>query len=222
MTLPLVKAYLLVDIYAMEHRTYTGKAAEILEIAERHMRAGGFDAASFRDIAAQAGIKSASVHYHFRQKADLGEAVVHRYTDRVLAGLGAPDDPNDTVSTRIERLADIYRSAMFDDGLICLCTVLGAGALDLPKPVAEAVGQFFTAIVDWTETALTTGQHGASSISLSAAQIVATLQGAMILALATGQPEHFTQTTARLLAQCRSRGSFASIPVSRSHGGREA
>ncbi|MHA1565082.1 MAG: TetR/AcrR family transcriptional regulator [Alphaproteobacteria bacterium] len=203
----------------MEHRTYTGKAAEILEIAERHMREGGFDAASFRDIAAQAGIKSASVHYHFPQKADLGVAVVHRYTDRVLAALAAPDDPKETVAARIERLAEVYRSAVLHDRLICLCAVLGAETLDLPKPVAEAVRQFFATILRWTETALATGQHGASPISLSAPQIVATLQGAMILALATKQPLLFTQTTDRMLAQCRSRGSFGSIPVPRGHGG---
>ena len=201
----------------MEHRTYTGKAAEILEIAERHMRSGGFDAASFRDIAAEVGIKSASVHYHFPQKADLGEAVVHRYMDRLLAGIGAPDDPAETVATRIERLAGAYRSAVLDDGLVCLCAVLGAETLDLPKPVADAVQQFFAAILRWTENALETGQHGATAGSLSAAQIVATLQGAMILALAAKQPELFTQTADRMLAQCRSRGSFGSIPMPRGH-----
>ena len=61
-----------------EQTAFTGKAEEILEVAERHMRAGGFDAVSFRDIAAEVGIKSASVHYHFPQKADLGAAVVQR------------------------------------------------------------------------------------------------------------------------------------------------
>lgn len=185
----------------MEHRIYTGKAAEILAAAEKHMRSGGFDAVSFRDLAAEVGIKSASVHYHFPQKTDLGEAVVHQYTDRLLAGLSAPDDPNETVSARIGRLIAIYRSAVFDDGLVCLCGVLGAETLDLPEPVAEAVRQFFARVLQWTEIALETGRPGPPESQLSAAQIVASLQGAMILALATGHPGMFTQTTDRILAQ---------------------
>jgi len=49
------------------------------------MRAGGFHACSFREIATDVGIKSASVHHHFPAKADLGAALVARYTARVLA-----------------------------------------------------------------------------------------------------------------------------------------
>lgn len=187
----------------MEQPTYSAKATEILDAAERHMRSGGFDAVSFRDLAGEVGIKSASVHYHFPQKADLGEAVVRRYTDRVMATLGSPDDPLETVRDRIERLCNVYRSAVLDDGLICLCCVLGAETLDLPRLVADAVSAYFASLLDWTSTALKTGTGHVASDNVSATQVIATLQGAMILALALQRPSLLTETADSLLAQLR-------------------
>lgn len=181
----------------METQIYTGKAAEILDAAERYMRAGGYDAVSFRDLAEEAGIKSSSVHYHFPQKADLGKAVVQRYTDNVLSALGAPDDVADSPFDRVRRLCEVYRTALSDDGLICLCCVLGAEARDLPAPVATAVNGFFERVLDWIKAALRDEQAPAPS----GPQILASLQGAMILAMATKQPTLFDETVTGILAQ---------------------
>jgi TetR/AcrR family transcriptional repressor of nem operon len=182
----------------------SGKAAEILDAAELRMRRGGYDAVSFRDLAADVGIKSASVHYHFPQKTDLGAAVVERYTERMLEALGRPDDPAETVDDRLTRLCDVYRHAAVDKGLICLCCVLGSQSLDLPPPVAGAVGRFFEGLLQWTETALGAPAAGSAPAGLDPADldpadIVGSLQGAMVLAIATGRPELFETTRRRLL-----------------------
>src|SRR5262249_51075008 len=58
-------------------------ATEIMDAAERRMRIGGFNGFSFREIAADVGVKSSSVHYHFPTKEKLAAAVIHRYTDEV-------------------------------------------------------------------------------------------------------------------------------------------
>jgi TetR/AcrR family transcriptional repressor of nem operon len=179
----------------MKNQTYTGKAAEILDAAERHMRAGGYDAVSFRDLADDVGIKSSSVHYHFPQKPDLGEAVVRRYTDTVLGALGAPDDAGEDAYARIERLCAVYRTALSEDGLICLCCVLGAETRDLPDQVANAVNRFFERVLAWTGKALS----DARGLGGTAAQILASLQGAMILAMATKQPALFDETVTGIL-----------------------
>lgn len=179
----------------MDQTDYSGTAAEILDAAERHMRLGGYDAVSFRDLAADVGIKSASVHYHFPQKADLGEAAVRRYTQTILAALGAPDDPAEAPRDRIARLCGVYRSALVDDAMICLCCVLGAETQDLPETVADAVSAYFEQLLDWTRTALA-GRKGEEAL---ATEILAGLQGAMILALATREPDRFEAVAAGLL-----------------------
>jgi len=46
----------------------------ILNAAERRMQFGGFGGFSFREIAADVGIKSSSVHYHFPTKENRAAA----------------------------------------------------------------------------------------------------------------------------------------------------
>jgi AcrR family transcriptional regulator len=69
----------------------------VSETAERLMDLGrgtyphaGYGGFSFRDLAAEISIKSASVHHHFPTKATMTAAVARRYGDRFLAeSLGA-------------------------------------------------------------------------------------------------------------------------------------
>ncbi|MFT5510332.1 MAG: TetR/AcrR family transcriptional repressor of nem operon, partial [Hyphomicrobiaceae bacterium] len=72
---------------------------KVLDAAEGAMRARGYHAVSFRELADDIGIKSSSVHYHFPQKDDLGVALIERYSKRVLAELNRRSEesknPND-------------------------------------------------------------------------------------------------------------------------------
>ena len=45
----------------------TDTRLDILDTAEQRMRDVGYHSVSFRDLADDLGIKSASVHYHFRR-----------------------------------------------------------------------------------------------------------------------------------------------------------
>src|SRR6201996_9573655 len=53
----------------------------IMDAAERRIQLGGFGGFSFREIAADVGIKSSSVHYHFPTKEDLAAAVIRRWAE---------------------------------------------------------------------------------------------------------------------------------------------
>ncbi len=191
---------------------YSEKANEILNAAELRMRQGGFDAVSYRDLAAVVGIKASSVHYHFPQKADLGRAVVERYTTKLLAFLGAPDDPTEFVETRIKRLCSAYQHALIHEEVPCLCCVLGAESLDLPAVVSQAVNHFFVQMIHWTATALLTGceaqgdrdSSGSLPSDRQAAEVLAkhiigTLQGTMITALTLQDPDVLTNAEPFLL-----------------------
>lgn len=168
------------------------KAHAILDAAETHMRRGGFDAVSFRDLATEVGIKSASVHYHFPQKGDLGEALVHRYTARVLEFLGDPAALK--MSTATERLMQLYTTALLEGDSVCLCCILGAEAQTLPEAVTKAVQIYFSSIINWLTEAYSNTAAGQDHSPL-AAYVVSALQGAMTLAIATGNHTHFRTTT---------------------------
>src|ERR1700722_14446086 len=65
-------------------------AQRLMDLAEDHIRDSGYGGFSFRDLAAEISIKSASVHHHFPTKATMTAAVARRYGDRFLAeSLGA-------------------------------------------------------------------------------------------------------------------------------------
>jgi AcrR family transcriptional regulator len=46
-------------------------AEKLMDLAESHIRRAGYGGFSFRDLAAEIGIKSASVHHYFPTKATM-------------------------------------------------------------------------------------------------------------------------------------------------------
>ena len=102
---------------------------KILDAAEARMRAVGYNATSFRDVASDVGVKSASVHYHFPQKEDLGAALMERYTKRQFETLEAATDGISDPAARIEALITLHSDAFAEGERICLCAMLSAESI---------------------------------------------------------------------------------------------
>jgi AcrR family transcriptional regulator len=79
----LVKVYLSVE----SRSTVSETAKRLMDLAEAHIRDAGYGGSRFRDLAAEIGIKTASVHHHFPTKATMAAAVARRYGDRFLAAV---------------------------------------------------------------------------------------------------------------------------------------
>ncbi len=175
--------------------TTATKAQEILDSAERLARRRGYNGFSFRDLATEVDIKSASVHYHFPTKADLGAAVVHRYTDRFIDALGDPNDPLAAPHALLERYVDAFRRALVMDRQMCLCGMLGAEVESLPAEVAAEVRAFFERNIQWLAAVLTRRAGDAAGDRArpekQALTILALLEGAMVVARTLGRDEVF-------------------------------
>ena len=171
---------------------------KLLDAAEGRIRTGGFHAVSFRDLAADLGIKSASVHYHFPKKEDLGSAVVTRYADRVMAALAVEAEGAVTASDKLAALIRVYRTALTTEDKACLCGVMGAEALGLPEPVRAAVRDFLGANIAWVAAAL--HADGIERAEEKAAMAIASLQGAMMLAVNLGETSLFDKVAAEIHA----------------------
>ena len=181
------------------------KAEEILNSAERLARRRGYNGFSFRDLAEEVGIKSASVHYHFPTKANLGAAVAQRYTERFIAGLGDPDDPGAGPRALLERYVDAFRRALVRDRQMCLCGMLGAEVESLPPEVASEVRTFFELNVEWLAAVLSCRAVGAPGNGVpedgvpgdrtmaerQALTILAMLEGALVVARTMRRDEVF-------------------------------
>lgn len=156
-------------------------AEKLMDLAEDGMRLRGYHAVSFRDLAAALGIKSASVHYHFKKKEDLGVAVVKRYALRFFAALRVEADKVQTPSGRIGAFCRVYRKALTETNRICLCGMLGAERGGLPEDVASPVADFFRASIAWVAGSLPEDMPDRDR-ERRAAHVVSTVQGAMELA----------------------------------------
>lgn len=178
-----------------------GTAEKLLDAAEHRMRSGGFHAVSFRDLADDLSIKSASVHYYFRHKEDLGAAVVARYRDRFLADLDARIDGADDPKARVEAMVEAFRAALSNADQVCLCGVMGAESLGLPEPVRKEVAAFMVACVDWLADGYKSAGHPPDRARARALTLIAALEGAMILAVATADDGAFDVVADQLLRQ---------------------
>jgi TetR/AcrR family transcriptional regulator, transcriptional repressor for nem operon len=160
----------------------------IMNAAQRRIQLGGFGGFSFRDIAADVGIKSSSVHYHFPTKDDLAAAVIRRWADNASLHIdeALEKDPNPArVWTKV------FGGTAHSDSHMCPCTVLGAAAQDLPEQVGREVKRFFTMC---EEKMVSQGMS-----KLEASRLLSTLIGALVVANAIGDSTEYERATADVM-----------------------
>ena len=170
---------------------------KIIEVAELQARAGGYSALSFRVIAKQVGIKSASIHYHFATKADLGVAIAHRYTARFEQKLLRLAENSAQPSDRLEGYIALFVEALTVDKKMCLCGILAAESDVLPEALQRAVKVFFEVNVAWLQGALFADQPQAKA---QAFLVMASLEGALLMSK-TMQTDAPLQQVCKLLRQ---------------------
>jgi TetR/AcrR family transcriptional regulator, transcriptional repressor for nem operon len=162
----------------------------ILDSAEKRMREGGYHGCSFREIADDVGIKSASVHYYFRTKTALGAALVTRYEARVLAAIGDPEDERD-LRLKLDAMRAAFRGGLSRGDGMCLGGVFATEARSLPSPVGSATRRYFSACNDWLARAYVCAR--VAEPHRRALRLTALLQGAMLQAIALGDVAAFDE-----------------------------
>ncbi len=179
-------------------------SSRILDVAERLAQSRGFNGFSYADIASELGITTASLHYHFPGKAELGEALIRRYASRFAEALVAIDGRGADARAKLDAYAAIYGDVLRDQRM-CLCGMLAAEYDTLPGPMREQIVGFFDANEAWLVATLEQGQaEGTLQVTGSpgdAAQtIVSSLEGAMLVARPYGDVARFQAAADRLLA----------------------
>lgn len=195
-------------------------SSRILDIAERLVQSRGFNAFSYADVATELGVTKASLHYHFPGKAELGEALIARYSARFAEALRAIDERDADAPARLDAYAGIY-AGVLRDRRMCLCGMLAADYDTLPKPMREAVIRFFDDNEAWLTHVLEQGEEAGvlrldGSASEVAQAIVSGLEGALLIARPYGDVARFQAAATRLLASLASAAPM-NAPPSRVH-----
>ena len=113
-------------------------ATRILDVAERLVQKRGFNGFSYADVAGELEITTASLHYHFAGKAELGKALIERYAARFSQALSGLDTRLADAPTKLDAYVGLY-SAVLRRGRMCLCGMLAAEYQTLPKPMRDLV-----------------------------------------------------------------------------------
>ena len=181
----------------------TERASQILDVAERLAQTRGYNGFSYADVAAKLKITTASLHYHFAGKADLGEALIERYRARFAEELAAIDARPCDAPAKLDAYATLYADVLGDQRM-CLCGMLAAEYRTLPTAMQKALIRFFDENEDWLALVLEDGQQQATlqfvgTPSEAARLIISALEGAMLVARPYGDVERFRATASRLL-----------------------
>jgi TetR/AcrR family transcriptional repressor of nem operon len=155
----------------------------ILSAARMAAQAHGYGGLNFRDLAAEVGIKAASLHYHFPSKADLGAAVAKRYWQDTAAELEAMRSELPDAADCLRRYPMIFRRSLENGNRICLCSFMSAEYDDLPEAVKAEVENFANINVSWlSKTLAAAGLTDLAKSEKRARAIFAAISGAQLLA----------------------------------------
>jgi|SRR5450432_1509128 TetR/AcrR family transcriptional repressor of nem operon len=189
-------------------KTEPRTAERMLDIAERLVQLRGFNNFSYADIAAELGITKASLHYHFRGKAELGQALIARYAERFSEALSRIDRDLPDARTKLEAYAGLYADVLRGKRM-CMCGILAAEYQTLPEPMRTGVIRFFDENQRWLADLLAQAQTDQTltftgSTDDVAQSILSTLEGAMLVSRPYGDLARFNATVQQLLARLSS------------------
>ena len=189
-------------------RPETGTAEQVLDVAERLIQTRGFNGFSYADISVALGITKASLHYHFRTKADLGRAIMDRYSARFGEALAVIGGSADAAPAKLDAYALLYLEVLRDERM-CLCGMLAAEQSTLPPAMQEGLRAFFDMNEAWLARVFADGAAEGSfrlvgSPGDTARMVLGALEGSMLVARSYSEPERFEAAVNGLLGGLRS------------------
>jgi TetR/AcrR family transcriptional repressor of nem operon len=166
--------------------------AKILDSAQRLIQTRSFHGFSFQDIADEVGIRKPSLYHHFASKDEVAIAVLDRAADWVRGEMNQVESKEPT-----ERLAgyfDMYRIIHGKGARMCPGGSFAAMLDAVSSPVQATLHRFAKMHLDWLESVVRDGvargqfKIGDQRPREVATQIVAGVQGALLVGRLTGDP----------------------------------
>lgn len=189
-------------------------ATQILDVAERLVQVRGFNAFSYADIASELEITTAALHYHFPGKAELGDALIARYSARFFEALTSLESEVEDAPDRLEAYAHLYGDVLRNKRM-CLCGMLAAEYETLPPPMQKTVVRFFADNEQWLARVLEQGRDVGTlqfegTPSDVARMIVSGLEGALLVARPFRDIARFEAVSRQLLGRLKPESSSTS------------
>lgn len=168
-------------------------ARQIVETAIGMMCRGGYHAFSFRQIATELDIKSASIHYYFPSKSDLGSAAMRFYCDDFCEQLSIFKKSSQPLDSYLK----MYENSLKQTKAACLGGVLASEGGELPNEVKSEVEFFQNQNLNWLKEVILAEQKNRTEEEAEAVaeMIFFSLQGALAYAAMLCEPKHLQRVT---------------------------
>lgn len=154
---------------------------KILGAARLTVQDRGYGGLSFRDLAKEIGIKSASVHYHFPSKGDLGGALAEQYTADFSDYLEEVVAASPDAETCIRKYTDVFRNTLLNENRMCLGGIMAAEHKELPVEVRAEVVKFTEMNVGWLTKVLSRAGEQTEAVRARALAIFTAVEGAQLV-----------------------------------------
>jgi TetR/AcrR family transcriptional repressor of nem operon len=181
-------------------RTESEKRARLIAAAQRLFHEHGVEATTLADVAAAADVPPGNVYYYFKTKRALVEAVIAAHTATIQEDFARWEHAADPGA----RLRLLLREMAAADSAFArvgcpyggLCQELGKLDPDLAAEAAELLRLY----LDWAERQYRLLGKGDAAADL-AAELIASLQGTILLTYALHDPALLTRHVGRLEAR---------------------
>jgi TetR/AcrR family transcriptional repressor of nem operon len=171
----------------------------ILMAAKAAITEHGYKAVSFRDLAAAVGIKSASVHYHYPTKNDLALALIQHYRGELEQALELPKRKKNPAQKALNKFLDGVRERLSADKAMSLDVVLASDSHLLNEECVDELNEIMKLQLDYLATLVSymSKEWLTSEDTYNYAhQILASVQGAMLLTRVSGDIAAFDSAIA--------------------------
>lgn len=128
----------------------------IVDKADQYIRNKGYNAFSFKDISNDIGIKTASIHYHFPTKSDLGVATIKEHIARCEALQERV--ANESPLVKLEAFLDV-QAQIKKENKVCIVGSLATDLNTLDDSIKAELEKFAQLVLTWVTEILIEGKE---------------------------------------------------------------
>lgn len=169
---------------------------KILEVASQFTQERGFSGFSYLDLAAEIGIKAASIHYYFKSKDDLAVALVEYTHELHTEGFQNFQKTIDCPKARLEAVITYFQNYVIEKKF-CLCGMLVAELNSVSDAVSNRLDRYFSDFQTWL--ALQFQEMGSDDANYKAMSFLSSLEGSLLLARIRKDPSFVKKMLANYL-----------------------
>ncbi len=167
------------------------KKTQLESVATDSIQRTGLKDLSFRRLADEVGIKSASVHYYFPGKADLANSLIEKYGTDFERLLTTINSNHSDLTSKLNDLVDIFESVL-KDGKFCLLGMMASEIESLDEQGRILLSRCFEISEAWLADILTQDKASLASTlepKTLAKIIMSGLEGSILLDRVDGGSE---------------------------------